>query len=85
MVDHAAKLLRIMYTLDLRKIQSTIDETIVRVQVTPPAPFGALPHPHPVVVHDYVQGRELPRRCETRILICAVCCWTGVYSQSSNG
>jgi len=31
-VDHAAKLLRIMYTLDLRKLQSTIDETIVSVQ-----------------------------------------------------
>lgn len=34
-VDQASKLLRIMYTLELRKLQSTIDETVVSVQVMP--------------------------------------------------
>lgn len=31
-VDKAATLLRILYTRDLRKLQSLIDETIVEVQ-----------------------------------------------------
>lgn len=34
-VDQASKLLRIMYTLELRKLQTTIDETVVSVQVMP--------------------------------------------------